>query len=189
MQEIEAALSWFRSKSSPVRTDRPMRNKARERLFRLLKLARKSLRQLVLTLVNKVEETAKVAERSAPAAAQSLHDDMAKRRRSVHSLLISLGDLARYEQTYCRPKQDWAAATLLYERALQMFPPSGKAHNQLAVLASYGRKPNYFMALYQYCFSLAVAKPFPARQNVLSPISKNRKQAVKIMGRSGSTSS
>ena len=145
------------------------------------------MRQLVLTLVNKVEESTKAAEQSDPSVARSLREDIAKRRRSVHSLLISLGDLARYEQTYCRQKQDWAAATLLYERALQMFPPSGKAHNQLAVLASYGRKSNYFMALYQYCFSLAVAKPFPARQNVLSPISKNRKQAVKIMGRSGST--
>lgn len=181
-------MAWFRSKSSPVRTDRALRNKARERLFRLLKGARKSLRKLVLTLVNKVEETAKAAARSTADAAHALQDAMAKRRRSVHSLLISLGDLARYEQTYCRSKQDWAAATLLYERALQMFPPSGKAHNQLAVLASYGRKPSYFMALYQYCFSLAVAKPFPARQNVLSPISKNRKQAVKIMSRTGSTS-
>lgn len=188
-KEIEGALSWFRSKSSPVHADRPLRNKARERLFRLLKVARKCLRQLVLTLVSKVEESTKAAEHSDPSVAHSLREDIGKRRRSVHSLLISLGDLARYEQTYCRPKKDWAPATLLYERALQMFPPSGKAHNQLAVLASYGRKPNYFMALYQYCFSLAVAKPFPARQNVLSPISKNRKQAVKIMGRSGSTSS
>jgi hypothetical protein len=89
---------------------------------------------------------------------------------------VYVGDLTRYEllqQPGEAAHKDWSLAAAHYAAAARLFPPSGMAHNQLAVLATYGQDET--TAAYQYCRALLCAAPFPtARANLMLLLDKHR---------------
>ena len=89
---------------------------------------------------------------------------------------VYVGDLTRYEllqQPGEATHKDWSLAAGHYAAAVRLFPPSGMAHNQLAVLATYAQDET--TAVYQYCRALLCALPFPtARANLMLLLDKHR---------------
>ncbi|KAG0064958.1 hypothetical protein BGZ90_001977 [Linnemannia elongata] len=99
----------------------------------------------------------------------------------IQKCFIYLGDLARYrtnirletqaveatsnatgegtaKSTQPRPSaSDWQAAFKFYQRAIRVFPDSGKPYGQLAILSSYASDD--IDALYWYCLSLGAKSP------------------------------
>ena len=95
----------------------------------------------------------------------------------LQKVITCLGDLARYASMYNdgHKKGDWTQATRYYSKALLLYPPSGNAHNQLAVLATY--QDNDFEAMYHYFRALATVRPFSsATVNLVPVFEKNRKR-------------
>ncbi|KAF9149414.1 hypothetical protein BG015_008805 [Linnemannia schmuckeri] len=99
----------------------------------------------------------------------------------IQKCFIYLGDLARYrtnirletqaieatssaagestiKSTPPKPSaSDWQAAFRFYQRAIRVFPDSGKPYGQLAILSSYASDD--IDALYWYCLSLGAKSP------------------------------
>jgi hypothetical protein len=111
---------------------------------------------------------------------------------SCHRSLIFLGDLARYREQHrdgaaasaggggeVGGGRDWTAAAICYQLALRVLPSIGNPHNQLAVLATYD--DDEFGALYRYCRSLCLARPFDtARDNLLLLLGKNAPKMARL---------
>jgi hypothetical protein len=95
---------------------------------------------------------------------------------SVTRCLIFLGDISRYRELHSESShKDWSKAEAFYVRALAVQPYNGNPHNQLAVLATYTDAEA--VALYRYCRSLMVGKPFlTARENLALLFEKNRQK-------------
>ena len=89
---------------------------------------------------------------------------------------VYIGDLTRYEllqQPGEAAVKDWSLAAAHYAVAVRIFPPGGMAHNQLAVLATYGQ--DEVTSMYQYCRALLCAGPFStARANLVLLLDKHR---------------
>ncbi|MCL7051553.1 hypothetical protein MKW94_021087 [Papaver nudicaule] len=102
--------------------------------------------------------------------------DMGRCQFSCHRSLVYLGDLARYRELYGNPDaqgRKWSTAARHYLNASLIWPDSGNAQNQLAVLATY--IGDEFLALYHCARSLAVKEPFPdAWDNLILLFEKNR---------------
>ncbi|KAF9098261.1 hypothetical protein BGX23_006677 [Mortierella sp. AD031] len=99
----------------------------------------------------------------------------------IQKCFIYLGDLARYRTNIRLETQaieatskasgevdpkaiqskpsasDWQAAFRFYQRAIRVFPDSGKPYGQLAILSSYANDD--IDALYWYCLSLGAKSP------------------------------
>ncbi|KAG0197117.1 hypothetical protein BGX28_009372 [Mortierella sp. GBA30] len=97
----------------------------------------------------------------------------------IQKCLIYLGDLARYrtnirlearallasvqaseanQRTLSKPSaSDWQTARIFYQKAIRIFPDSGKPYGQLAILASYANDD--LDALYWYSLSLGAKSP------------------------------
>ncbi|KAF9907558.1 hypothetical protein EC991_010854, partial [Linnemannia zychae] len=99
----------------------------------------------------------------------------------IQKCFIYLGDLARYrtnirletqaianasraaaegssKSTQLKPSgSDWQAAFRFYQRAIRVFPDSGKPYGQLAILSSYASDD--IDALFWYCLSLGAKSP------------------------------
>ncbi|KAK3808872.1 MAG: hypothetical protein J3R72DRAFT_87651 [Linnemannia gamsii] len=96
----------------------------------------------------------------------------------IQKCFIYLGDLARYRTnirletqtsetaskvtgngtTQSKPSaSDWQAAFRFYQRAIRVFPDSGKPYGQLAILSSYASDD--IDALFWYCMSLGAKSP------------------------------
>jgi hypothetical protein len=84
--------------------------------------------------------------------------------QSCHNTLIQLGDLSRYRETEIGDEKDrnWGPAIGYYGLAAEIYPDSGRPHNQLAVVAR--EDGSHFRAVYHIYRSLASNPPFPQAQ-------------------------
>jgi hypothetical protein len=82
---------------------------------------------------------------------------------SCHQTLIHLGDLSRYRETELVDKDDkernWGPAKGYYGLAAEIYPDSGHAHNQLAVISR--EDGDHFRSVYHLYRSLATKIPYP----------------------------
>ncbi|KAF1835822.1 hypothetical protein BDW02DRAFT_494931 [Decorospora gaudefroyi] len=81
---------------------------------------------------------------------------------SCHQTLIHLGDLSRYRETELNEKnkeRNWGPAKGYYNLAAEIYPHSGHAHNQLAVIAR--EDGDHFRCVYHLYRSLASKDPYP----------------------------
>ncbi len=122
-----------------------------------------------------------------PAAVVDTPFDREYTSKVLSSVYNCLGDLERYRQLHVPSASasaaasgaaDYRIATGLYVRALSIDPCSGKAHNQLAVLATYSK--DEFEAVYQYTRAICAVDPFPARDNLLNLYERNRQTLATI---------
>jgi hypothetical protein len=104
---------------------------------------------------------------------------------TLSALYNCLGDLARYSQQHLTVGQqaDWAGARRFYMLALRKSPGSGKAHNQLAVLAT--KEKQAMEATYQYTRAIVATHPFPARENLLLLYERHRQGSLSYDGEAG----
>ncbi|KAH3907510.1 hypothetical protein HBH56_189980 [Parastagonospora nodorum] len=87
---------------------------------------------------------------------------------SCHQTLIHLGDLSRYRETLVPEKdkeRNWGPAKGYYGLAAELYPDSGHAHNQLAVVSR--EDGDHFRTVYHLYRSLASKLPYPAAQGNL----------------------
>lgn len=74
--------------------------------------------------------------------------------------MVRLGDLSRYRETELVLKdRNWGPAIGYYDLACTIYPSSGAAHNQLAVVAL--ADGNHLRATYHLYRALAVEEPYP----------------------------
>ncbi|KAF2843813.1 hypothetical protein M501DRAFT_926145 [Patellaria atrata CBS 101060] len=79
---------------------------------------------------------------------------------SCYQTLIYLGDLSRYRETETGGKeQNWGPAVGYYGLATEIYPQSGMAHNQQAVIAL--ADGNHLRATYHLYRSLSTKEPHP----------------------------
>ncbi|KAH7556008.1 hypothetical protein BM1_06534 [Bipolaris maydis] len=81
---------------------------------------------------------------------------------SCHQTLIQLGDLSRYRETELVDKnkeRNWGPAKGYYDLAAEIYPDSGHAPNQLAVIAR--EDGDHFRCVYHLYRSLASKEPYP----------------------------
>lgn len=81
---------------------------------------------------------------------------------SCHQTLIQLGDLSRYRETELVDKdkeRNWGPAKGYYGLAAEIYPDSGHAHNQLAVISR--EDGDHFRSVYHLYRSLASKLPYP----------------------------
>ncbi|KAF1364429.1 hypothetical protein EJ07DRAFT_99779 [Lizonia empirigonia] len=81
---------------------------------------------------------------------------------SCHQTLIHLGDLSRYRETELVDKdkeRNWGPAKGYYDLAADIYPDSGHAHNQLAVVSR--EDGDHFRSVYHLYRSLACKLPYP----------------------------
>eukprot|EP01138_Halocafeteria_seosinensis_P011828 gb/GECG01012088.1/.p1 GENE.gb/GECG01012088.1/~~gb/GECG01012088.1/.p1 ORF type:complete len:843 (+),score=124.86 gb/GECG01012088.1/:1-2529(+) len=101
----------------------------------------------------------------------------------LHSSLIYMGDLMRYrlevmrtspESSMSQDMEKWSNwAVYFYRQAAILKPQSGRANNQIGVIASLNDKE--IIALYQHCRSIMAEEPFlQARENIKHIIDRNR---------------
>lgn len=84
---------------------------------------------------------------------------------SCHQTLIQLGDLSRYRETELVEKdkeRNWGPAKGYYGLAAEIYPDSGHAHNQLAVISR--EDGDHFRSVYHLYRSLASKLPYPQAQ-------------------------
>ena len=82
--------------------------------------------------------------------------------QSCHQTLIHLGDLSRYRETELVDKdkeRNWGPAKGYYDLAAEIYPDSGGAHNQLAVISR--EDGDHFRSVYHLYRSLACKHPYP----------------------------
>jgi hypothetical protein len=87
---------------------------------------------------------------------------------SCHDTLIHLGDLSRYRETVLPDKdkeRNWGPAKGYYGLAAELYPDSGHAHNQLAVISR--EDGDHFRSVYHLYRSLASKIPYPQAQSNL----------------------
>jgi hypothetical protein len=87
---------------------------------------------------------------------------------SCHQTLIHLGDLSRYRETELVEKdkeRNWGPAKGYYGLAAELYPESGHAHNQLAVISR--EDGDHFRSVYHLYRSLASKLPYPQAQSNL----------------------
>lgn len=88
--------------------------------------------------------------------------------QSCHQTLIHLGDLSRYRETELVEKdkeRNWGPAKGYYGLAAELYPDSGHAHNQLAVISR--EDGDHFRSVYHLYRSLASKQPYPQAQSNL----------------------
>jgi hypothetical protein len=88
--------------------------------------------------------------------------------QSCHQTLIHLGDLSRYRATELVEKdkeRNWGPAKGYYGLAAELYPDSGHAHNQLAVISR--EDGDHFRSVYHLYRSLASKLPYPQAQSNL----------------------
>ncbi|KAI8932691.1 hypothetical protein NX059_010184 [Plenodomus lindquistii] len=81
---------------------------------------------------------------------------------SCHQTLIQLGDLSRYRETELVEKdkeRNWGPAKGYYGLAAEIYPDSGHAQNQLAVISR--EDGDHFRSVYHLYRSLASKLPYP----------------------------
>ncbi|RFU35844.1 hypothetical protein B7463_g453, partial [Scytalidium lignicola] len=78
---------------------------------------------------------------------------------SCHSTLLRLGDLSRYRNELRTKDRSWEPALAYYQLAGDLYPDSGSAHNQMAVIAL--ADGNHLDAVYHLYRALAVKEPHP----------------------------
>ncbi|RKO92985.1 hypothetical protein BDK51DRAFT_35286 [Blyttiomyces helicus] len=83
-------------------------------------------------------------------AASALDPRQSAMFASIYKALIYLGDLERYRAMYCEEDNPdpWKPARAYYEEAVRMNPNNGRAHCQLAIVATYTK--NDFEAIFWY---------------------------------------
>lgn len=84
---------------------------------------------------------------------------------SCHQTLIQLGDLSRYREAELVDKdkeRNWGPAKGYYGLAAEIYPDSGHAHNQLAVISR--EDGDHFRSVYHLYRSLASKLPYPQAQ-------------------------
>lgn len=85
---------------------------------------------------------------------------------SCYQTLVRLGDLSRYRETELVSKdRNWGPAIGYYDLACTIYPQSGAAHNQLAVIAL--ADGNHLRATYHLYRALAVQEPHPTAKGNL----------------------
>ncbi|KAF2622521.1 hypothetical protein BU25DRAFT_425688 [Macroventuria anomochaeta] len=85
-----------------------------------------------------------------------------------HQTLIHLGDLSRYRETELVDKdkeRNWGPAKGYYDLAAEIYPDSGHAHNQLAVVSR--EDGDHFRSVYHLYRSLACKLPYPQAKSNL----------------------
>jgi DNA-binding transcriptional ArsR family regulator len=84
---------------------------------------------------------------------------------SCHQTLIHLGDLSRYREAELVEKdkeRNWGPAKGYYGLAAELYPDSGHAQNQLAVISR--EDGDHFRSVYHLFRSLASKLPYPQAQ-------------------------
>jgi hypothetical protein len=86
---------------------------------------------------------------------------------SCYETLVRLGDLSRYRETETVEKnRNWGPAKGYYDLAAEIYPSSGIAHNQLAILAR--EEGDLLRSTYHQYRSLACEEPHPRAQSNLA---------------------
>lgn len=85
---------------------------------------------------------------------------------SCHSTLLRLGDLYRYRNDLNTKDRSWEKANAHYGLANDLYPDSGNAFNQMAVISL--SDGNHLDAVYNLYRALAVKEPHPLAQGNLA---------------------
>jgi hypothetical protein len=84
---------------------------------------------------------------------------------SCHATLLRLGDLSRYRNNMRTKDRSWDPAMAYYSLANDLYPDSGAAHNQMAVIAT--TDGNHLDAVYHFYRAIATKEPHPLAQGNL----------------------
>lgn len=85
---------------------------------------------------------------------------------SCHATLIRLGDLSRYRNQLRTKDRSWDPALAFYSLANDLYPESGAAHNQMAVIAIYDG--NHLNTVYHFYRAIATEEPHPVAHDNLA---------------------
>jgi hypothetical protein len=78
---------------------------------------------------------------------------------SCHATLLRLGDLSRYRNNMRTKDRSWEPAMAFYCLANDLYPDSGAAHNQMAVIAT--TDGNHLHAVYHFYRAITTKEPHP----------------------------
>ena len=78
---------------------------------------------------------------------------------SCHASLLRLGDLSRYRNNMRTKDRSWEPAMAFYSLANDLYPDSGAAHNQMAVIAT--TDGNHLDAVYHFYRAITTKEPHP----------------------------
>lgn len=84
---------------------------------------------------------------------------------SCHATLLRLGDLSRYRNVLRNKDRSWVNALAYYSLANDLYPASGTAFNQMAVISL--SEGNHLDAVYHLYRALAIEEPNPVAQGNL----------------------
>ena len=84
---------------------------------------------------------------------------------SCHATLLRLGDLSRYRNNMRTKDRSWDSAMAYYCLANDLYPESGSAHNQMAVIAT--TDGNHLNAVYHFYRAITAKEPHPLAQKNL----------------------
>jgi len=145
--------------------------KFQKNYLHFIKASQRFYRQYILNFESQFDalpELRKIAQKwrddaSKPAPRQRLHVSLNHLvLQSCHQTLIHLGDLSRYRETELVDKdkeRNWGPAKGYYGLAAELYPASGHAHNQLAVISR--EDGDHFRSVYHLYRSLASREPYP----------------------------
>ncbi|KAH9870013.1 hypothetical protein J1614_006935 [Plenodomus biglobosus] len=145
--------------------------KFQKHYMHFIKASQRFYRQYILNLDTQfdgIPELRKIAQRwkddaSKTALRQSIPATLKTQvHLSCHQMLIQLGDLSRYRETELVDKdkeRNWGPAKGYYGLAADIYPDSGHAQNQLAVISR--EDGDHFRSVYHLYRSLASRIPYP----------------------------
>jgi hypothetical protein len=102
---------------------------------------------------------------SADERVQASEDTEQRILLSCHATLLRLGDLSRYRNVIRTRDRSWDMAMAYYGLANDLYPKSGNAFNQMAVISL--AEGEHLNAIYHLYRALAIEEPHPAAEGNL----------------------
>ncbi len=104
-------------------------------------------------IAHRLQLSTLTADDKVKVSAKTAHDILL----SCHATLLHLGDLSRYRNVLRTKDRSWQSAITHYELANDLYPDSGNAFNQLAVISL--SDGDHLCAVYYLYRALAVSEP------------------------------
>lgn len=118
-----------------------------------------------LSELRKIAHRLRLGSLSAGARVQVSQEKERNILLSCHATLLRLGDLSRYRNVLRTKDRSWDVAMAYYGLANDLYPNSGGAFNQMAVISLL--EGEHLNAMYHLYRALAIEEPHPMAQNNL----------------------
>ncbi|KIW97251.1 uncharacterized protein Z519_02643 [Cladophialophora bantiana CBS 173.52] len=151
------------------------RRKAEKLYLEFIKSSQRFYREYIQRLASNFKDVSEILEiaqgmklDTLPADPPQTVDDALKNKliESCYSALVQLGDLSRYRETELQTnRRNWGPAVGYYTKAVALNPTSGRAYNQLAVVAR--ADDDHLRAVYYLYRAICLEHPAPQAQGNL----------------------